>query len=446
MTEIAAAKPIQENKRIQNLDVIRGVALFGILLMNITMFGLEHQAYGDPSVTGGNTGLDLWAWITTNMVFEGTQRAMFSILFGAGVILMTSSMEAAGRTDTADIYFRRNIWLVIFGLVHSYFLLWTGEILFYYGVIALFLYSFRHLKSRNLLLIGVFGVAFGFALNSYDANKVLGVYNSNAAAEAILAGGGTLTEDQQGAVDTWIGIAKALKPAASTIAENIETYQGSYAGIFLLQMGENAHYHKLYTYRYFFDIFGMMIVGMALFKMGVLTLKRSTGFYWGMALGGYAIGLSVNYYETMLILNSNFSIISFMKANATYDIGRIGMVAGHLGLLLLFCRSGWFQWLQRSLAAVGRMALTNYVSHSIICAFVFFGFGFSQFGELARHELYYVVFSIWAAQLIVSPIWLRHYRFGPLEWLWRSLTYMKRQPMKRTSGGKGDSTEAPQPI
>ncbi len=150
-----------------------------------------------------------------------------------------------------------------------------------------------------------------------------------------------------------------------------------------------------------------------------------------MVLAGYAVGLAVNYYELRIVLDGDFSVLALMRSSWTYDLGRLAMTVGHLGALLLFCRSGWFSWLQRSLADVGQMALSNYVSHSIICAFVFYGFGFGLYGYLQRHQLYYVVGSIWLFQLIVSPIWLRRYRFGPFEWLWRSLTYLEKQPMRR---------------
>jgi uncharacterized protein len=150
-----------------------------------------------------------------------------------------------------------------------------------------------------------------------------------------------------------------------------------------------------------------------------------------MSLIGYGVGLSVNYYETMLILNDNFSVLSFHKAKLTYAIGRIAVSFGHIGLVMIFCKLNIIGFLKKSLAAVGRMALTNYIMHSVICAIIFTGIGFSLFGKLQRYELYYVVVSIWIFQLIISPIWLKYYRFGPLEWLWRSLTYKQIQPFKR---------------
>ena len=175
----------------------------------------------------------------------------------------------------------------------------------------------------------------------------------------------------------------------------------------------------------------MMLLGIALFKMGVITAELKRRQYAVMVLLGYGIGVSINYYETNILLGDQFSVPAFMKAGLTYPFGRIAVAFGHIGLVMLFCKSGILGFLRKSLAAVGRMALTNYVMHSVICAIVFTGVGFSLFGQLERHELYYVVGSIWLFQLIASPIWLKYFRFGPLEWLWRSLTYKKRQPFKR---------------
>ncbi|MBT8430965.1 MAG: hypothetical protein KJP27_00575, partial [Altererythrobacter sp.] len=139
--------------RIVTLDFVRGVALFGILLMNITGFGLPH-AYSNPVNAGGAEGANLLSWIIIQVGFEGTQRGLFSMLFGAGVILFTTRLEAKGRSDVADIYMRRNLWLTGFGLINGYLLLWSGDILFYYGLIALLVFPFRRMMPKSLLLIG----------------------------------------------------------------------------------------------------------------------------------------------------------------------------------------------------------------------------------------------------------------------------------------------------
>jgi uncharacterized protein len=124
-----------------------------------------------------------------------------------------------------------------------------------------------------------------------------------------------------------------------------------------------------------------------------------------------------------------------LKANLTYPFGRIAMAFGHIGVVMIFCKANFLVFLKKGLAAIGRMALTNYIMHSVICAIVFTGVGFSLYGELQRYQLYYVVFSVWLFQLIASPIWLSYFRFGPMEWLWRSLTYKKVQPFRKRAEG-----------
>ena len=176
-------------------------------------------------------------------------------------------------------------------------------------------------------------------------------------------------------------------------------------------------------------MFGMMLIGMGLFKLGVLTLERRTALYLAMVVGGYAIGLATNTWETKHIIDGGFSARAFTEVTTTYDLGRLGMTVGHLGLLLLFVRSGILRPVRRAFAAVGRMAITNYLMHSAICLVLFILMGW--YGQLERHQLYYVVFAIWAFQLVFSPLWLRYFKFGPVEWVWRSLTYLKPQPMRR---------------
>jgi uncharacterized protein len=170
---------------------------------------------------------------------------------------------------------------------------------------------------------------------------------------------------------------------------------------------------------------------MALLKDGILKAAKSKRYYLVMVLAGYSIGLTTNYFEGSYQVDHQFAILPFYLTDITHELGRVPTTIGHIGLIMLFIKSGMLPFLQRSLAAVGQMAFTNYIMHSVICNFIFLGYGFGMYGKLQRHEMYYIVFSIWIFQLIVSPIWLKYFRFGPLEWVWRSLTYWERQPMKR---------------
>ena len=423
---LTAAEP--NTDRIETLDFLRGCALFGILLMNITGMGLA-EAYTNPMNSGGATGADLWAWIVTQVGFEGTQRAIFSMLFGAGVLLFTSRAERAGRPDAVDLFLRRTLWLIAFGLVNAWVLLWGGDILYFYGITGLFVVAFRKLPARTLLTIGLAGLLFNTALGGYDSWQFHKAQTEAAAAAALQKAGKPLSDEQKGAIEAWEKKSERYVAKTKDVAEETKKMQSGYVSAWPRVTRDVSFMESWFLYRFFFDVFAMMVIGMALLKAGVLTLEAPARLYWAMMAGGYAIGLATNIYETRLIIDSGFTATAFARADITYDVGRLGMTAGHLGLLLLFCRSGLFGWFRRSMAAVGRMALTNYLTHSVMALVLFVLLG--QFGRFARHELYYIVFAVWAFQLIVSPIWLRHFRFGPVEWLWRALTYGKAPAFRR---------------
>jgi uncharacterized protein len=430
--------PVVGQDRKGSLDTLRGVALFGILLMNIVAMGLPF-AYGDPSNFGGNEGLNLAAWAMNNLFFEGTMRGLFSLMFGAGIILMTSRAEArGGGIEVADIYYRRNLWLIAFGLIHGWLLLWAGEILYFYGICALFLFVFRNAKPKTLIILGVIALATFVPKDIYHYVTTHTAFEEAQAAELVqadLGEGEELGDEDQEAIDTWKGILKEGSATAEDIEERIEGMQGNYFKIigtisgWLIWMQSSGLYEI-----FFFDAVGMMFIGMAFLKLGIITGERTKRYYTWMMLIGYGVGLTINGYETRVLLNGDFDVFSHVQANLTYQFGRIAVTLGHIGFWMLICKSGWLGWLTSRLAAVGRMALTNYVMHSVFAAFIFTGIGFSLFGELQRYQLYYVVGGIWLFQLIASPIWMKHFRFGPLEWLWRSLTYNKKQPMRREPG------------
>jgi uncharacterized protein len=179
------------------------------------------------------------------------------------------------------------------------------------------------------------------------------------------------------------------------------------------------------------DIWALMLIGMALFKLGVLQGDRPTGFYVRLAAAGYGFGIVVNSISTYGMFTSNFDIVASIFWNVPYELGRVAVALGHASVLIMLAKSGTMLWLTDRLAAVGQMAFSNYISHSIVYALVFYAPGLRLFGQLQRYQLYYVVLGMWILSLVVSPLWLRHFRFGPLEWCWRSLTYWQRQPMRR---------------
>ncbi len=422
--------PLKALDRIQSLDVMRGIVLFGILLMNINGMALAN-AYGDPTVSGGATGWDLYTWITTNMLFEGTMRALFSLLFGAGMFILLDRLEKkSAGIKAADIYFRRLMWLLLFGLVHAYLILWTGEILFSYALMGFLVYSFRNMAPKKLIIIALVLFTVGTVWNYADYRANVKLMENLEMVEQFKTDGKVLTDELTEATEKWEDLQQERSPEA--IAEYNVNMKKDYFGVVAFLAPINLHFQKYYLFRYdVWDILSMMLLGIAFFKLKILSAEKSYRFY-GIMMGvGYGIGLSVNYYEVQMIIDNNFSLLSFSKSNITYELGRISVAMGHIGAIMLFCKLPILSLLKKALGAVGKMALTNYVMHSVFAMFLFTGAGFGLFGEFQRHELLYIVFAIWIFQMIASPLWLKYHYFGPLEWLWRNLSYKKRHTLKK---------------
>jgi uncharacterized protein len=425
----AAPEPVTAAERISSVDVIRGFALLGILVMNIVGFGFHPAAYGDPTVQGGSTGANLWIYLFNMVLVDGKMRGIFSMVFGAGVFLLTTRLEQRGA-PAADIHYRRMLWLMLFGIVHAY-LLWWGEILYPYALLGLALYPFRRLSTRGLL---IFAAALVIGTTGFFASMAFHLRSARdkaAAADAAAAKGAKLTEEQIDAQKEWKDKLKDMKPGPEEIKKMNEGFGGGFAKVFKARAGIVMHWHSLPYYSpMMWDLLSMMLLGMALIKMGALSAKRSFVFYARMALVGYAIGIPLHLYTAWSVVTNNFEPIRSSFAWTPYQPARIAVCLGHVAVLMMIMKAGALRWLTSALAAVGQMAFTNYVSQSVICSTLFYGYGFGLYAKLQRYQLYYVVLAIWIFQLVTSPIWLRHFRFGPLEWCWRSLTYWRRQPMR----------------
>lgn len=426
--------PVPGKSRIDSLDILRGIAVLGILLMNIVGFAFIWQANGNPTIQGGADGPNIIAYIATNMFFEGTMRAIFSMLFGVGMVLMTTRMEKrGGGIEVADIYYRRTIWLLIFGLIHGYLLLWPGDILYSYGLFGLFLFPFRKTSPKKLIFTAAGLILFGIGLYAYQYTKHLDNYESYLKAEAYNPDN-KLPEEIKEGKEQWASIVENFNPNEDRIQKNVKSMHSGYIDLVLTLAPINRMVQTKFTYDYNpWDVLPMMLLGIALFRLKVITAELRTRTYLLMMLIGYGVGLPINYYETTTVLKSGFSVISIFETGLTYPIGRLALAIGHISLIMIFCKWQKLQFLKKSLAAVGRMALTNYILQSIICVIIFTGIGFSLFGQLQRYEIYFIVFAIWIFQLIYSPIWLKFFRFGPLEWLWRTLTYRKMQTFRHTA-------------
>ena len=429
-----SAAPVAKAARIESLDILRGVAVFGILMMNITAFGLLFQAYDNPTVEGGATGINLIVYKIINLGFEGTMRGIFSLLFGAGIVLLTERMEKAGAgIMAAEVHFRRMLWMLLAGVIHWALMLWTGEILFAYALCGLVLFSFRKLRPRVQLGMAavLLVVASAASLGAYY--EAVETHAEASAAEVAKAAGATLSKEQEKAIEDWAEQLLRTEATPESTATQRDWHSGSYLDAVGGQLPFSFKVQWVgLPFFFLFDMVPFMLIGMALLKLEVLDATRPLRVYLAMAAVGYAVGVPLGWFELGTILNSNFARLGFVEASVTYEISRLAMVVGHLGLLLAVIRLGLFKALQRGLAAVGQMALTNYLMQTVICTWLFysFGLGLGLYGKLERHELYYVVFAVWVIQLAWSVMWLARFRFGPFEWVWRSLTYWQRQPMR----------------
>lgn len=433
---ISMVKPVETTERIKSIDTIRGFALLGILLMNIPGFSMNND-FWYSLVTGPRAGADYSTFAVVMTCFEGTMRGLFSMLFGAGMILfMQNKKETPGGTPVAYYYYRRLLWLVFFGLINAFVILWEGDILFFYGLAGMILFPFRKLNAKWLVVIALACMSIGMIKQQWGWSELRDQKIAYNEATAAKKANKTLTEEQNSAISQWTEMEKNFKPDTAASAKNLREMRGDYFTVFNHLIPVNVGSEVSYMYDGVWDLLVMMFLGMALFHWGFFTNKLRTSTYVMWLLIGYGVGLPIAwslFSEGWMGFGQFAAYIDRWRVSHQVfaEFRRIPVTIGHASLLMLVFRSGVVNWLMRALSNVGQMAFTNYLMQSIICTFIFYGYGFSYFGHLRFHQIYYVVFGVWIFQMIFSSIWLRYFRFGPFEWVWRSLTYWKRQPMRK---------------
>ena len=435
----AFTAPVRQQERIQFIDAIRGFALLGILLMNIMSQGQAHFYYTTMNLSQSITGANYWAWLIESLFFEGTMRGLFSILIGAGTILLITRLEKKNAgLEPADIYYRRLLWLLLFGLINAFIFLWPGDILYPYALGGLLLFPFRNWSARNLFLAALFFLAIATYRSNSDLQDFRNTISKGKAIEQLVTQKVSLTEVQNEDLKKYQSYkADNSKDGITRLAGNEEKQiKGqSYGSIFKYYLDRNMRRQSIGMYNFMiWDVLIFFFLGMALFKSGFITGKLSNYLYAGLAIGATGFGLWFNYVDQHLIYQVKFDRYEFVQRYTfdTYQIRRFLQTLGYLSGLILLYKWLPFRKLFNVLAPVGQMAFTNYLSQSIITSVIFYGFGL--FGALQRYELYYIVAAIWGFQVVFSHIWRRYFRFGPFEWLWRSLTYWKKQPMKLATG------------
>ena len=379
-----AGGPVAESDRILSLDLIRGVAVLGILLMNAVHFAYGGVAYRNISVAGSDTGLDMAVAMLGEIFVDQKFMGIFSLLFGAGIFLF---IERAARREGRPILLNlwRNILLLGIGIIHM--IIWEGDVLTAYALSAFVLLLLRRLPSRAMIVLGI-GIFVASALPALFAQGI--VNGSDVSLEGLWTPG-----DE------------------SLMSASVETQ--SLGGLLVLA--------------YFMRALGLILAGAGLYQTGFMQGRLSADFYKLTAVVGLGAGLTLAAAGVIITYDADYTRSVAFVGEIPNTLGTIPASLGYMSLIILWQKAGGLQWLKQRLIAVGRMALTNYLSQTVF-GVVFLTYLLADI-EFGRASVLLFILAVWLIQLWWSQAWLNRFRFGPMEWLWRVGTYRARQPLRR---------------
>ncbi|OEK07069.1 DUF418 domain-containing protein [Roseivirga misakiensis] len=402
-------KPVGSPERIVPMDILRGVAVLGILAMNIQSFAMPSAAYSNPTAFENLKGYDLWVWVLSHVFADQKFMSIFSMLFGASIMMLSQKARKENLRST-ELQNRRFIFLALIGLGHAYFL-WYGDILFAYAVCGFFMFSFRNKKTKvqiragiALLVVGsLISLVIGYTTPYWEPGEL-----------------------ERTKMEIWT-------PDKESIAEEIEFSTGSWERQLLFRSGQSFQMQTtIFLFETFWRVSGLMLIGMALFKRRVFKGKQGSRYYGKMIAYGLGVGLSLVVIGLILDFHYKWDFqYSFFFFTQLNYWGSVLMALGYVGIIMLLTKDSTRSFLAKKIAAVGRTALSTYLLQSIICGFIFYGHGLGLFGDLDRSAQAVLVLAIWVFNIAFSNIWLSYFRYGPFEWLWRSLSYGKFQPLMK---------------
>ncbi len=402
--------PVSTKDRILSLDVLRGFAILGILIMNIQSFSMIVAAYVNPTAYGDLNGINKWTWMLSHIFADNKFMTIFSILFGAGIVLFSQKITKGGRKP-ASIYYRRIFWLFIIGMIHAY-LFWYGDILVAYAMCGLIVFLFRNVRPGWLVFFGILSLLIGTAIYLFFGSTM--EYWPE--------------ESRQGSIVFW-------SPTAEMIADDIMSYNGSFIDAFKHRLSTTVFMQTMsFLVNVSWHAGGLMLIGMALYKLGILSGDRSNKFYISGFFLGLIIGLPLIIFGIKQNFDHNWAFEYSMYFGSQFNyLGSVFVSFAYISLILIFIKKGLFKWCIKNLALVGRTALSNYLFQTIICTTLFYGYGLGLglYGRIERWQMIPIVVAIWIIQIFLTKLWLKKFRFGPVEWLWRSLTYWKIQALRK---------------
>ncbi len=423
MTDLAESAPAPPDgaaavPRIATLDILRGVAVMGILAMNIIAFAMPFQAYFNPIAYGPASQADLGSWLVSFIFIDGKMRGLFSFLFGASTLLVIERARASGQSP-ARVHYLRMLWLLVFGLLHFYFI-WFGDILAAYALTGLLLYFFRNMPVRALVLWGVALVIVQCVLMAGGAWEI----NQLAQAAA-------MANPDPATVADYRSFAAPFAPlSGQDLTGKLSLFLGPWTGLVHERLVERGLEPFMSLMYFVWETLAYMLFGMAALKSGFFRGEWSAARYRKWAF--VCLGIAIPAYAILawLLIRADFSVpMVFTLVMAAPTPVRPVMVTGIAATIILLTRRDG--WLVARIAAAGRAAFTNYLGTSIVMTTIFYGHGLGLYGQLSRVQLWLPVIAMWLVMLLWSKPWLDRFRYGPFEWLWRSLARGRLEPMRK---------------
>lgn len=430
--------------RIASFDIIRGIAILFILFMNIPWMGSYEFGLWDPRHPSWTTA-DYWATLITKTWLEGTQRGLLELLFGAGIVIMArKAMTPDGPVAIADLHYRRNLWLIVLGLVNAFILFWPGDILLVYGIAAIFLFPFRTLAPRWLFAFAALLMVGLLAANAVKYHEDVTQLAAVEQAKSVEAKGGKLSDAQKEALEKNKESAdrRRLLPGDNPrLAEGIARADAARHGSIVAYWKFQAEGWLFLMQRFFWyieaEIMMTMLIGMALFKLGIIQGKARTRSYSLLLIAGYGVGLTIRgfHQDHQLGFRPGIDPLEYLE-----DISRLAVTLGHLALIHLALRSSIGRSLLKPFEAAGRMPLTVYLFTSLLMMWVIFApWGLDWYGRLGNAWLMAIAAVVILGEIAAANLWMRHFHNGPMEWLWKSLSYQRREPMRKARGTAPDA-------
>ncbi|HEX5050767.1 MAG TPA: DUF418 domain-containing protein [Planctomycetota bacterium] len=433
---VPSPAPTPGGERIASIDAVRGLAVLGILVMNVVEFAWPEGAYSNPAYAGGDAGADLWTYFLQVTLFDGKMRALFSMLFGAGLVLIAGRMHDKGcGANTADLLLRRCLWLVPFGIVHRFFLQWTGDILYQYGLLGLIAIAFRNLRPRTLLALGVATLAAFVPIGLRHHHQASELRARAVEAAQLQASHDEVPEALAAAQRRWQAREESIPPKPEMLQKEIDEVRVGYVQLMRNRWDYHHTFQSSYLYYYFvFDVLGAMFLGMALLKLGFFQGRCSSRVYGAViAAGGLVAAGQLAWAIAWQHTGFRATALELrLVQDLSYPFSRAIVGLAWAAALLLILRAGRLARLTAALTSVGRMAFSCYVLQTVCCSLLFYGYGLALYGTVPRATLLLVVLAVSIVQIVFCSLWQRAFLFGPLEWAWRSLTYWRRQPLRRT--------------